>query len=86
MGREEENGLEKICYAPMTSPFLGPTKVNQCVVQSIWGYYQDDIDTFNESDEDEEGYVVNYLDHFKACTQLVFYLLFYLHVQINQFK
>ncbi|KAL1139914.1 hypothetical protein AAG570_006891, partial [Ranatra chinensis] len=69
IGREEGVGLEKICYAPLTSPFSGPTTIKQCVLQSIWGYYQDDVDTFNDESEDSYGNIVNYLDHFKACSQ-----------------
>ncbi|XP_067002483.2 NPC intracellular cholesterol transporter 1 [Anabrus simplex] len=69
LGQDEGKGLENICLAPLSSPFTGPVTVSDCVVQSIWGYYQDDIDTFNETDIDPEGNVVNYLDHFKICTQ-----------------
>ncbi|XP_043485324.1 NPC intracellular cholesterol transporter 1 isoform X2 [Leptopilina heterotoma] len=61
--------LADICFAPLTSPYSGPTTVSKCTIQSIWGYYQDDLETFNETSEDKNGFVVNYLDHFKECTQ-----------------
>ncbi|XP_026472293.1 NPC intracellular cholesterol transporter 1-like isoform X5 [Ctenocephalides felis] len=61
--------LKNICYAPLSSEFRGPVGVSECVVQSIWGYYQDDIDKFNETSEDDFGYEINYLDRFKACSQ-----------------
>ncbi|XP_049962855.1 NPC intracellular cholesterol transporter 1-like [Schistocerca serialis cubense] len=68
LGQSDGVGLEKICFAPLTSPFTGPAQVSDCAVQSIWGYYQDDLDTFNSTSE-ESNYTVNYLDHFKACSQ-----------------
>ncbi|XP_043267009.1 NPC intracellular cholesterol transporter 1 isoform X2 [Venturia canescens] len=60
--------LADVCFAPLTNDFTGPTTVQHCAIQSLWGYWQDDVDTFNGSD-DEHGYEVNYLDHFKACSQ-----------------
>lgn len=68
LGQSDGVGLEKICFAPLTSPFTGPAQVSDCAVQSIWGYYQDDLDVFNSTSE-ESNYTVNYLDHFKACSQ-----------------
>ncbi|XP_054268696.1 NPC intracellular cholesterol transporter 1-like [Macrosteles quadrilineatus] len=64
LGHAEGAGLEKICFAPLTSPFTGPTRLSQCVVQSIWGYYSNDLDEFNTEDPNN-----NYLDHFIKCSQ-----------------
>ncbi|XP_055682860.1 NPC intracellular cholesterol transporter 1 isoform X2 [Lutzomyia longipalpis] len=58
--------IEKICFAPLTSEFRGPVVASDCVVQSLWGYFQDDMDTF-ESTEDDNGYEINYLDHLAKC-------------------
>ncbi|PNF25098.1 hypothetical protein B7P43_G01990, partial [Cryptotermes secundus] len=69
IGSEEGSGLEKICFAPLTSQFTGPPHVRQCAVQSVWGYFQDSEELFNETETDPEGFVVNYLDHFVKCTQ-----------------
>jgi Niemann-Pick C1 protein len=69
IGSEEGSGLEKICFAPLTSHFTGPPHVGQCAVQSVWGYFQDNEELFNETETDPEGFVVNYLDHFVKCTQ-----------------
>lgn len=69
LGQKEGFGLEKICYAPLSSPFTGPVELSQCVVQSIWGYYQNSIDNFNDTDVDPEGFTTNYLDTFKKCSQ-----------------
>ncbi|XP_069696663.1 NPC intracellular cholesterol transporter 1 isoform X2 [Periplaneta americana] len=69
IGKANGNGLEKICFAPLTSPFTGPPRVGQCVVQSIWGYFQDDLGTFEDTEVDPEGFLVNYLDHIIKCTQ-----------------
>ncbi|XP_077267700.1 Niemann-Pick type C-1a isoform X4 [Temnothorax americanus] len=60
--------LANICFAPLTGPFTGPTTVSQCAIQSIWGYWQDDLEKFEDSDE-EGNYTVNYLDHFRVCSQ-----------------
>jgi len=69
IGSGESSGLEKICYAPLTSQFTGPPHTTQCIVQSVWGYFQDNEETFDDTDTDAEGFVVNYLDHFVKCTQ-----------------
>lgn len=61
LGQEEGMGLEKICFAPLTSAFTGPTQLSQCVVQSIWGYFQNNN---NASFSD-----LSYLDHFMKCSQ-----------------
>ncbi|XP_012258607.2 NPC intracellular cholesterol transporter 1 isoform X2 [Athalia rosae] len=61
--------LQDICFAPKASPFEGPIRVSQCAIQSIWGYWQDNMEKFETSSEDKYHYEVNYLDHFKACTQ-----------------
>lgn len=60
--------LANICFAPLSGEFTGPTTVSQCAIQSIWGYWKDNLADFEE--EHEEGnYTINYLDHFKACSQ-----------------
>jgi len=69
IGSGESSGLAKICFAPLTSQFTGPPYIEQCGVQSVWGYFQDSEDIFDETDTDPEGFVVNYLDHFVKCTQ-----------------
>ncbi|XP_067212878.1 NPC intracellular cholesterol transporter 1 isoform X4 [Linepithema humile] len=60
--------LADICFAPLTGPFTGPTTVSQCAIQSIWGYWQDSLEKFQDSEEDG-NYTVNYLDHFRVCSQ-----------------
>ncbi|XP_076243132.1 Niemann-Pick type C-1a isoform X2 [Calliopsis andreniformis] len=60
--------LANICFAPLTSPFTGPPTVSQCVIQSIWGYWQDSIDNFDSTTTDG-NYTLNYLDHFRVCSQ-----------------
>lgn len=60
-------GLGDICFAPLRSAQNSGNDVNQCVVQSLWGYFQDDLDTFNESEEDSNGFTVNYLDRMLKC-------------------
>ncbi|PSN54935.1 Niemann-Pick C1 protein [Blattella germanica] len=44
LGHEEGKGLEKICFAALSSPFTGPTTLPQCVVQSLWAPYGGPVD------------------------------------------
>ncbi|XP_032670245.1 NPC intracellular cholesterol transporter 1 homolog 1b-like isoform X2 [Odontomachus brunneus] len=68
LGQETHEGLEKICYAPVQSEFIGPVSLDLCTVQSIWGYFQNSIDTFNTT-WNSDGYNLNYLDHLYGCMQ-----------------
>lgn len=52
--------LEDICFAPLTSDQSGPVTSEKCAVMSIWGYFKDSEEIFNDEDE-------NYLDHFLYC-------------------
>ncbi|XP_063704530.1 NPC intracellular cholesterol transporter 1 homolog 1b [Culicoides brevitarsis] len=66
LGSSTGEGLEKVCYAPVTQ--VGKTtKRDDCVVQSLFGYFQNDYDTFNEEDEDDDGFVTNYLNTMDTC-------------------
>lgn len=62
----DDDGLAKICFAPLNSPFRGPVETSDCVVQSLWGYFQDDMETFEAVDE-EGGFNITYLDHLVEC-------------------
>ncbi|XP_034834594.1 NPC intracellular cholesterol transporter 1 isoform X1 [Maniola hyperantus] len=56
--------IEDICFAPMTSPFTGPVTPDQCAVQSVWGWWQ------NERYNVEENLVNNaYLEDIIKCSQ-----------------
>ncbi|KOX79311.1 Niemann-Pick C1 protein [Melipona quadrifasciata] len=61
--------LANVCFAPLTSPFTGPITASQCVIQSIWGYWQDNLETFDYTTTDDDNFTVNYLDHFRVCSQ-----------------
>lgn len=69
LGQNESKGLDKVCFAPLHTSYSGPKKVQNCLVLSLWGYYQDDVDTFESEDVDPNNYTTNYLDHFKLCSQ-----------------
>ncbi|KAF2896926.1 hypothetical protein ILUMI_09250 [Ignelater luminosus] len=69
IGHGTDHSFDKICFAPLRTKGQVKTNVEECVVQSVWGYYQNDMSTFDETDTDDDGYEVNYLDHFVACTQ-----------------
>ena len=50
--------LENICIAPLRSEYSSSEiNVSDCVVQSIWGYFGSDMDSFNETYE-EDGFEV----------------------------
>ncbi|XP_050579555.1 NPC intracellular cholesterol transporter 1 isoform X3 [Bombus affinis] len=61
--------LANICFAPLTNSFTGPPTVSQCVIQSIWGYWQDSVEAFDYTTVDDDNFTVNYLDHFRVCSQ-----------------
>lgn len=67
LGEGTDHSLERICFAPLSSDFRGPVEPSDCVVQSVWGYFQDDVDTFEEKDKDSQNNTVNYLDRFRQC-------------------
>ncbi|XP_076671119.1 Niemann-Pick type C-1a isoform X2 [Andrena cerasifolii] len=60
--------LADVCFAPLTNSFTGPPTVSQCVIQSVWGYWQDSMENFDMSTPDG-NFTVNYLDHFRVCSQ-----------------
>ncbi|XP_062548070.1 NPC intracellular cholesterol transporter 1 isoform X4 [Armigeres subalbatus] len=60
-------GLQDICFAPLTADYRGPTTTQDCVVQSLWGYFQDDMDTFDYESEDPQGFAITYLDQLTQC-------------------
>lgn len=60
IGQEDGNGLENICFAPLSSDFRGPVTTDDCVVQSLWGYFQDDVSLFEEEEEDSQGFTVSF--------------------------
>uniref|UniRef100_A0A1B6E9U7 SSD domain-containing protein n=1 Tax=Clastoptera arizonana TaxID=38151 RepID=A0A1B6E9U7_9HEMI len=69
LGKDENKTLRHICVAPLSSPFRGDVKDKDCVVQSIWGYYQNDIETFNAVSTDNDGHTITYLDNFLSCSR-----------------
>lgn len=69
IGAGTEFSFDKICFAPLRNSWDKTTSSNECVIQSIWGYYQDDMDTFEDTSEDPAGFEINYLDHFLMCSQ-----------------
>ncbi|XP_060521524.1 NPC intracellular cholesterol transporter 1 isoform X2 [Cylas formicarius] len=66
IGSNTTHGFERICFAPLRNAEDIPT-LDQCAVQSIWGYYQDSVEVFDETDVDPDGFELNYLDTFLKC-------------------
>ncbi|XP_047362414.1 NPC intracellular cholesterol transporter 1 homolog 1b-like [Vespa velutina] len=71
LGRETDESIERYCYAPVYTDFLGPMSVSYCTVQSLWGYFQNNISIFNQTSQ-IKGYEINYLDHLYKCMQNAF--------------
>lgn len=66
LGQDEGKGLDKLCFAPMVQ--VGETtKLSQCTVQSVFGYFGNDLNTFNTSFITRDGYERNYLDTLATC-------------------
>ena len=65
MGQSEGKGLEKLCFSPMVQKGE-TTKLSQCTVQSIFGYFGNSFETFNRTSV-VKGYDYNYLDILANC-------------------
>lgn len=63
------NGLEKVCFAPLVSKFSGSPKVSDCVVQSVWGYFGNELYKFNRTSRNPDRSISTYLDKLKQCFQ-----------------
>ncbi|XP_058807080.1 NPC intracellular cholesterol transporter 1 isoform X2 [Phymastichus coffea] len=61
--------LANICFAPLSAAYTGPTTVSKCAIQSVWGYWQDNLEEFENSHVDDNNFTVNYLDTFISCSQ-----------------
>lgn len=70
IGMDEGKGLNDICFAPMLYPGEKAT-IDNCLVQSIYGYFQNDMELFETDYKDEDGYDINYLNHLEDCLRLV---------------
>ena len=56
--------LNDVCHQP-----LYPAST-ECNIQSIWGYWQDDVDKFEEVGTNfKTGHIDNYLDHLLLCSR-----------------
>ncbi|XP_052121978.1 NPC intracellular cholesterol transporter 1 homolog 1b-like [Frankliniella occidentalis] len=69
IGQVEGEGLEKICYAPFVTARGGPAVLDNCLVLSVWGYFQDSAKAFNATIEDPNNFTQNYLDTLQKCFQ-----------------
>ncbi|XP_053611074.1 NPC intracellular cholesterol transporter 1 isoform X2 [Plodia interpunctella] len=62
LGLNNGVGIEDICFAPLSNDFTGPTTPEQCVVQSLWGWWENDAEEFELDIEDNK-----YLDKIASC-------------------
>lgn len=65
LGQAIGYGLDQICFAPVTEPGT-TTRLDQCTVQSIFGYFKNSLVTFNQTTV-QNGFVVNYLNILDKC-------------------
>lgn len=67
LGQEEGKGLEKLCFSPMVQ--VGETtKLHQCTVQSVFGYFKNNLETFEKDIPIEGGnFTHTYLDTLAEC-------------------
>lgn len=66
IGRNKYFALENICFAPVTYAGQNAT-IDQCTVQSIYGYFGNSMEKFNWTESDAEGHVQNYLNILNKC-------------------
>ncbi|XP_034489627.1 NPC intracellular cholesterol transporter 1 homolog 1b [Drosophila innubila] len=69
LGMAEGAGLDKICYAPVLYPGVTPT-VDDCLIQSIYGYFQNDMSRFQNSYVDNNNFTINYLNQLEDCLRV----------------
>ncbi|XP_039756217.1 NPC intracellular cholesterol transporter 1 isoform X2 [Pararge aegeria] len=60
-GETNNTRIEDICFAPLSSPFIGPVTSKQCAVQSVWGWWQNDPDRVTDDEY--------YLEEVISCSQ-----------------
>lgn len=60
-------GLVDLCFAPLSNTGTKAEYMSQCTVQSVFGYFSNDLAKFNQTAIDANGYIVNYLDHLYKC-------------------
>ena len=67
----EEGGpmLKNVCNAPMVNDFTGPRVVEQCLVQSLFGYFGNSWEQLYAVDDGPGGLEINYLDKLLTCIQ-----------------
>lgn len=58
----DDGSLKDICFAPLRSPYTVDFYIEDCAIQSVWGYFQDELYNFKSNDNN-----VNYLDKFIRC-------------------
>ncbi|EDW56327.1 GM23054 [Drosophila sechellia] len=69
LGMADNEGLDKICYAPVLMAGETPT-VDRCAIQSVYGYFQHDMDRFENSYVDSNNYTINYLNQLEDCLRV----------------
>ncbi|XP_066248348.1 NPC intracellular cholesterol transporter 1 isoform X3 [Euwallacea similis] len=67
IGEGTEYSFDKICFAPLRNEG-DETNLDQCAIQSLWGYFQNDFEYFNSTEVDPLGFQLNYLDALLKCT------------------
>lgn len=59
---------------------------DDCVVQSLWGYFKDDVSLFEEEEEDSQGFIVSFFYIFLVLSEEVITEIFPYHIFIKILK
>lgn len=68
-----QDGLQNICVAPLVDAGVKMKNTRKCLVLSVWGYFKNNMRIFERVEKKLDGYVADYLDQIKICSQLVHY-------------
>lgn len=68
-----QDGLQNICVAPLVDAGVKMKNTRKCLVLSVWGYFKNNMRIFERVEKKPDGYVADYLDQIKICSQLVHY-------------
>ncbi|GLV43405.1 Niemann-Pick type C-1a [Carabus blaptoides fortunei] len=57
IGAEDDTGLNKICFAPISNAFTGPVTTQNCTIQSVFGFYMNNYTSIINGTDPENSYL-----------------------------
>lgn len=64
-----ENSITNICFSPLMSGNEKPRTPKKCFVQSVWGYFRNNIRMFDRKEKKPDGSITDYISFIKNCAQ-----------------